>query len=889
MTGVTVDSASRRYGGTLSGMTAHRLTCHVRAPIALVIATLATLATHLTPHALAAQAAPGSGSASPLTIERLTGGPSLTGTSPAAPAWSPTSRTLVFLWHPTGGARTLHTVNRDGSALRRLLPASDSAPVSAFLWLPSGESIVYVQRGELKRLAVGTPDAAPVTVTTAPGETGALDVSPDGRWLSFLRGGDLWLLPLDGALPAAPQRITTVAREPIGSVPLGTYFRRDVEIGPATWGGDPVVAWSPDARTIAVHHVDRRAVPTLGMPYYLSDTALLNQVRRSAPGQVNEVRKVALVDVASRALSFVELPDSSTMRVVNFAWNPAGTLLIDRETDDAITRTVHTVVPGAAPRLAWRDTRDTRIYNDIHSAWSADGRAIVLTGDLDERYRLYRLVPGDTAPRALTQSDADVAGPAIARAASRSLDYVSSAPRPSERHVWRVGDAGGAPRQLTTRAGVHSPYTSPDGRTIALISSSDTVPPELYLLDVRAGATERRITVSPPADFARVPWIAARYATFPSRTNTPPLHARILLPPGLDTTRRHPVLFGPVYSNTVRNRWAGTYGMLQQYLALARGYIVVQVDVRGSTGYGRPFREAFLNDWGGQDLEDLASAVDWLATVPYVDTARLGIWGSSYGGTLTVYGLLRKPGLFKAGVAGAPATDPYLFGSDDVAIVRRPQTHPEVFARGALQYAGNLRDHLLHHPRHAGRCGALLHVGEAVRGAAAARGRTSTSRSRPRRRTAGRSGRTTRATCCSDSWTTSTGTSAASDRADRASWNDGGRGAQTAAPRPLSFQHQPAAPPYFVAFARSRIASAIARTLAASFAPATSLSTCAGQRGERSAAAPHRSARSAAVERLADRRGARRREAAVAHELVEVRAHHRERRRPRRCAAGSAG
>jgi dipeptidyl-peptidase-4 len=73
----------------------------------------------------------------------------------------------------------------------------------------------------------------------------------------------------------------------------------------------------------------------------------------------------------------------------------------------------------------------------------------------------------------------------------------------------------------------------------------------------------------------------------------------------------------------------------------------------------------------------------------------MGIWGSSYGGTLTVYSLLKKPGLFKAGVACAAAVDPHFFGPDDVAIVRRPDSLPSAFERGAAQYAGNLRDHLL--------------------------------------------------------------------------------------------------------------------------------------------------------------------------------------------------
>ena len=98
-------------------------------------------------------------------------------------------------------------------------------------------------------------------------------------------------------------------------------------------------------------------------------------------------------------------------------------------------------------------------------------------------------------------------------------------------------------------------------------------------------------------------------------------------------------------------------------------------------------------DFAGKDLEDLESAIDYLSRLPYVDTERIGIWGSSYGGTLTIYSMFKKPGLFKAGVAGAAAVDPLFFGTDDVAIVRRPQSHPEAFKRGALQFASQNQNH----------------------------------------------------------------------------------------------------------------------------------------------------------------------------------------------------
>ncbi len=108
------------------------------------------------------------------------------------------------------------------------------------------------------------------------------------------------------------------------------------------------------------------------------------------------------------------------------------------------------------------------------------------------------------------------------------------------------------------------------------------------------------------------------------------------------------------------------------------------------------FREAFLMDYGGKDLDDLQAVVDGLKALPYVDGERIGIWGSSYGGLLSVYALLKRPGVYAAGVAGAPAVDPHAFGPDDVAITRTPASHPEAFVRGsALGLGDELRDPLL--------------------------------------------------------------------------------------------------------------------------------------------------------------------------------------------------
>ncbi len=633
----------------------------------------------------------GSGQEPALTIERIVSQPALTGTAPSAPAWSPDSRRLAFLWNDSAmPRREIWIVEGNGSGLRRLTRETEgTGGVGRFVWTPDGAAVVYFRSGDVWRMPLNGGDGERLTETR--GGKSNLAVSPNGRYASFLQDGDLWLLDLGTGMLT---RATDVGVPPISSVPLGRYNRPDVEIGPYVWGG-PTYAWAPDSRTIAVHYVDRRDMRIVPFPYYLGEETLVNNLRRGYPGDPNEHRTIGFYGVESGELTLLDLPDPTANRIVDFSWSPDGILLLDRESDTAVERWMHTVDPAnGRMEEIWHDSRETRVYTSIASAWHSDGERVVFLSDLGDRYGLYLLTPGERTPTLLTNERFDVTGAPLVVSAASAIFFQSNNPSPYERHVYRIADEGGRATRVTTLPGQHQPYPSPDGTRVALLHTDDVSPTELYLAEAGGDTAERRITHSPPPEFTSRSWARARYVTFPSRIDDYTLHARILEPSNLDPTKRYPVVFGPAYSNTVRNRWAGTNGTLHQLL-VERGYIVVQVDVRGSTGYGRLFREEFLMDFGGEDIDDLESAVDYLSTLPYVDPDRVGIWGSSYGGTLTIYSLFKKPGLFKAGVAGAAAVDPYFFGTDDVAIARRPQSHPEAFERGAAQYAGNLEDHLL--------------------------------------------------------------------------------------------------------------------------------------------------------------------------------------------------
>jgi dipeptidyl-peptidase-4 len=672
----------------------------------------------LTTPVLAQDAAPRGG----LTVERVASLPSLIGTPPASPAWSPNSEWLAFRWNDAGWPfRDLYIVAADGTGLRRLTdmqrtdpgpepPAGSSTEalaaqaaasarggVSELAWLPDSRSLLFVSRGQLFRIGVegGTP------VKLAAGPVSDIALAPDGATIAFVRDGDIWRWRLDGS--REPERLTTIGVPGIGRVPLGTYNRADVEVGAGVWGADwPPFAWSPDGKRLAFHMVDRRHIRKVPFPAYLGAETTVNELRRGYPGDENERRSLALLDVETRRVQTIALPEPGARAISDYQWSSKGELLVDHVSDTGAERWLYVVSGDSGrPRLVWHDRRDTRIYPAYVARWMPDGTRILVVADIAERDHLYLIdvAAQSPVPVPMTSGNWDVAGERGAASVhvnrDHSVIFTATTASPYERQVYRVAGETAVPVPLTTRPGVHVPAVSPDGRHLASLWSDDVTPTELLVQETRPGGRERQVTTSPPAEFARYRWAQPRYETFRNAVDGFVVHARITEPPGLDRTRRHPVIFSGVYSNTVRNRWGGLSGTLGQYL-VQQGYIVVQVDVRGSVGYGRAFREAFLMDYGGRDLDDLQAVVDGLKQLPYVDGSRMGIWGSSYGGLLTVYALLKRPGMFAAGVAGAPAVDPHAFGPDDVAITRSPLTHPEAFVRGsALTLGEDLRDHLL--------------------------------------------------------------------------------------------------------------------------------------------------------------------------------------------------
>ena len=624
---------------------------------------------------------------SDLTLDDLFATPRMTGTTPSQPAWASDSKHFAFSWsEPETPGRGLWVSTSDGKDVR-LITATSSASVRDILWRDAN-TIISLRGNQLWQTSLS--DAEDLQLMPVEKGAGRLSLSPEGNQVAYIRNGDLWLADF---AKKENRQLTEIGIASLSNLRKGRYSRAEREIGPGIWSG-PTYKWSPDGKTIAIHIVDRREMRKVPFPNYLAAETSPNEIRRSYPGDPNEIRRVGLLDVATGNIRYLDLPNPHANQVIDFNWSPSGALLIDTASDTAVERKLFVVAPGGTQlREIWRGVRESRMYTSFGSTWHPDGKKVIFLSDMGDRYGLYTIDPSapKAQPKLLTDPSYDVlSAPGIA---GNSVFYAGNGVNPYEQHVYRLNLSGGDPEQVTRLAGQNIGYPSPDGRHLVFRHSNDTSPAELYVV-ANKGGDATRLTQSPLPTFTEHTWAAAEYVNFPSRVDDYTLHARIMKPTNMQPGKKYPVLFGPVYSNTARNRWAGTYGLVQQLL-VKKGYIIVQVDSRGSNGYGRAFREEFLLGFADQDIEDYASAVAYMESLDYVDPDRIGIWGSSYGGTLSVYSLLMKPGLFQVGVAAAAAVDPVFFGTDDVAIVRTPQTHPEVFERKALKYAANLEDKLL--------------------------------------------------------------------------------------------------------------------------------------------------------------------------------------------------
>lgn len=271
---------------------------------------------------------------------------------------------------------------------------------------------------------------------------------------------------------------------------------------------------------------------------------------------------------------------------------------------------------------------------------------------------LYSINVLDGTRKALTEGKFEVQRAQLSKD-KKTFFLTTNEVHPGEQHFYRMAVTGGKRERITSMTGAHQVTVSPDEKWLAVLYSYSTKPWELYLQENKPGAKAEQITQKAQSEeFKSYAWKDPEVLTIPAADGAP-IYARLYNPAKPDP-HKPAVLFvhGAGYLQNAHKWWSSYFReyMFNNMLA-DNGYYVLDIDYRGSAGYGRDWRTGIYRWMGGKDLSDHVDAVNYLVKNYGVNPKNVGLYGGSYGGFITLMGMFTEPNVFAAGAALRPVTD----------------------------------------------------------------------------------------------------------------------------------------------------------------------------------------------------------------------------------------
>ncbi|MCW4455906.1 S9 family peptidase [Flavobacterium sp. MXW15] len=335
-------------------------------------------------------------------------------------------------------------------------------------------------------------------------------------------------------------------------------------------------------------------------------------------------------------------------------------------------------------------------FNDF--GWMGDGRTLWLLSEESGFSHLYTQ-QGGGKPQALTGGRWEASMP-VQTADGRGFYFLCNPQAPHDYEVCTVDTGSRQVKELTSLDGVEDFSLSPDGGQLLVRYSASYLPPQLAVVPA-AGGQARVLTDTRSAEFKAREWIQPQLVQVPSRHGAGHVWAKYYGPQTLEPGKKYPIamfVHGAGYLQNVHQRYPAYFReQMFHNLLVQQGYIVLDMDYRGSEGYGRDWRTAIYRNMGHPELEDYLDGLDWLAQTRQGDRDRAGIYGGSYGGFMTFMALFRAPGTFKAGAALRPVVDWHQYNHGYTSnILNTPDIDPEAYRKSSpIEYAEGLQDHLL--------------------------------------------------------------------------------------------------------------------------------------------------------------------------------------------------
>jgi dipeptidyl-peptidase-4 len=645
-----------------------------------------------------------------LTVERIFRAPSLTGHLNPGLTWTPDGKRLSYvetigtgkdarreLWvvDPATGQRSvLVPADKWDAALTN--PAASNTQATGlgrhepplYQWTPSGEAILFQGANSLAWYDLKSQSSRVLVSGTQ--ELADPKISPDGKYVGFIRGHNLWAVSTaDGKEHALTQGGT----EDVRKGELDWVYPEELETTTAYW-------WSPDSASVAYLEMDQRKVSQFSLLNFQSYTGEAELQRYPVPSGANPIVHVYVVSAAGGPPRLMDTGSETDSYIPRVNWVPDSKRLaiqrLNREQNNLDLVLADAPSGKAATILTERDPDWINVNDDLR--FLKDSNRFLWASERTGYRHLFLYDLSGKQLAQLTKGDWEVSQLDAVDEAKGLVYFTATEKSPIERHLYRVSLDGSGFSRITKEAGTHGIRFSPAASSYVDTFSNAMTPPrrDTYAADGSKWATLEEDKVPELAEYHLSPVEFFIIKTHDGTT----LNCSIIKPPHFDPSKKYPVLtftYGGPHAQVVLNAWARSATFLWHQMMVQKGYIVFSLDNRGSAGRGHAFEAPLHLHLGARELADQREGAAWLSEQPYVDPSRLGIWGWSYGGHMTLHAMFEAGDIYKVGFAGGPVTDWHFY---DTIYTERymgllPKNEQNYKDSSPIKNAGNLKGKLL--------------------------------------------------------------------------------------------------------------------------------------------------------------------------------------------------
>ena len=454
--------------------------------------------------------------------------------------------------------------------------------------------------------------------------------------------------------------------------------------------------WNPQGTRLAFYRMDQSMVtdyPLITVPE-LNDSTQVSATpapeKYPMAGQTSHLVWVGVLDVATGDTVYLKAGDPTDRYFSNISWNPDGDIVYMMEGNrdqNVVDLVAYDAVTG---------NRIASIYHEAHPKYVEpqhpitflpwDKEKFLLWSERDGYNHLYIYDTAGKLDKQLTSGNWVVMDLLGFDEQQRAVIISANADSPIQQNLYRVDVTTGKMTRIDEGGkGWHSGNLSATGRYLIDNYQEPDVPRNIAIVDTRNNKQKRYFTAPDPWLGYTVP--EYRCGSIKAADDSTDLYYRMVMPVDFDPNKKYPTVvyvYGGPHAHNVDARWHYSSRSWETYMA-QRGYLLFILDNRGSENRGRDFEQATFRHLGQVEMQDQMRGVDFLRTLNYVDTARLGVHGWSFGGFMTISLMTNYPDVFKVGVAGGPVIDwkwyEVMYGE---RYMDTPQTNPEGYAQTSL-------------------------------------------------------------------------------------------------------------------------------------------------------------------------------------------------------------